>query len=227
MADKFLGVPGTQELVAAINANKTKAGTYAEYKPNGIHKDCPYFCTDHNCIYYNGTVYGEPSTVFEIIVDPAQYDNIIDSDSGIIKALTNYTFTTNMTKTKLKEHIERIKFVAFKTADGARRTYMNITFTMPQYGIFCAYSFNKWDDKFGIGYATFNWKDENTCRVTSYNSFMYIDGQGPDINDMLSRIVALEGNTHLKTQKVDSLEAYKAMSSYDPNTLYYIPESED
>lgn len=35
MADKFLGTAGAKALVDAINANKTKAGTYAEYKPTG------------------------------------------------------------------------------------------------------------------------------------------------------------------------------------------------
>ena len=192
MVDKFLGTAGTKALVDAINANKTKAGTYAEYKPTGIHKDCPYFCTDHNCIYFNGIVYGEPSTVFEIVVDPAEYDNIIDSESGIIKTLTNYTFKTNMSKSELIKHIERNKFVAFKTSDGTRRTYMNITFTMPAYGIFCAYSFNKTDtDHLGVGYATFNWKDENTCRCTSISSTMYIDGHEPT-NNYAERITQLE-----------------------------------
>lgn len=188
---KALGESGTGALVEAINANKTKVGTFAEYKPDGIHKGCPYFCTDHNCIYYNGLVYGEPSTVFEIVVDPAEYDNIIDSESGIIKTLTSYQFRTNMTRTELKQHIDRIKFVAFKTSDGARRTYMNITFTMPQYGIFCGYSFNKTDsDHFGVGYATFSWKDENTCRVTSISSTMYIDGHDPNDLDAMNANLA-------------------------------------
>ena len=101
MADKFLGTAGTKAIVDAINANKTKAGTYAEYKPTGIHKDCPYFCIDHNCIYFNGIVYGEPSTVFEIVVDPAEYDNIIDSESGIIKTLTNYAERITQLETKV------------------------------------------------------------------------------------------------------------------------------
>lgn len=200
MAEKFLGVAGTQELVAAINNNKTKAGTYAEYKPNGIHKDVPYFCTDYECIFYNGNRYGEPATVFEIVVDPTEYDNFIDSESGIIKTLNNYTFKTNMTRTQYKEHMDRIKFVAFKTSDGTRRTYMNITFTMPQYGIFCAYQFNKCDnDHMGVGYATFNWKDENTCRCTSIKSLMYIEGHEPT-DDKDARIATLES-------KVATLEA--------------------
>lgn len=235
MSKKYLGENGLQVIVDAINNNKTKAGTYAEYQPNGIHKDAPYFCTDYECIFFNGDRYGEPATVFEIVVDPAEYDNIIDSDSGIIRTLTNYTFKTNMTRSKYKEHMERIKFVAFKTSDGTRRTYMNITFTMPQYGIFCAYSFNKTDnDHLGVGYATFNWKDENTTRVTSISSTMYIDGHGGSADDILALIADLTnrvanieaGGTGLKTQEVASLDAYKAMSSYDANTLYYIPESE-
>ena len=121
------------------------------------------------------------SDTLEIVIDKAYYSDIIAED-GLINKLSSYQCTTNLTRTKCKECIGNIKFIALKNSDSTNCTYLNVVFTMPELGLFCGYGFNKLNgQQLGIGYATCSWKDETTLRITSVRSTMYIDGYAPEV----------------------------------------------
>ena len=124
------------------------------------------------------TIAHNVGALIEIELDTNKYDDIIDSKSGVIKKLDNFSCKCNVTRGDFESRGEDIKFVRIsKPSDAGRTTLMNMTFMQPGYGVFCAYSINKSDDyNLGIGYATMRYNSSNanetTLKITSIHSTM-------------------------------------------------------
>lgn len=152
----------------------------------------------------------DKSTI-EIIINADDYNNIINTEDGLINTLTNYATTVNITKTKFKLIANNIKFFRITKADGSSSTIFNVVFMLANIDnpIICCYNFNKLNgQQLGIGYATIKYNEESSMTITSIRSTMYIDGYEPapnyyiktEIDNKLNNKVSKDGNKQLSTE---------------------------
>ena len=153
------------------NETNSNSKAFIQNKPTKLSQ----FTNDPNFVKnseIDNIIAEKTSQLIELVIDPQYYSTVIDCSGGstdgqLINGLRGVTISCNVSKTEFSERGNSIKFIRFTKEDKSRTTLMNMTFTMPSAGVFCAYCFNKVADGLGTGYATFSYSGNYTLKITT------------------------------------------------------------